>query len=261
MSDPQFQGERGESPSSAPEQSRNQRGVIVLPTFNEALNLPTLVPHLLEQPDVDVLIVDDGSPDGTGDLAEQLARDYAPRVSVIHRTTKSGRGGAVMAGFRAALDRDYAWFGEMDADQSHQPEELPALREAVASADMVVGARYLPGGEIHGWPMRRRVWSRTSNAIIRTTLGVPMHDFTNGYRLYSRRAIEVLTSAKLRETGYITLSEWAFTLHRAGLTITEVPSVFINRRLGESNMSASEAVGAIRALMRMRANPGLVEKK
>ena len=157
-----------------------------------------------------------------------------------------------MAGFRAALDGDYAWFGEMDADQSHQPEELPALREAIDHADMVVGARYLPGGEIHGWPRRRRVWSRTSNAIIRTTLGVPMRDFTNGYRLYSRRAVEVLTSANLRETGYITLSEWAYTLHRAGMTITEVPTVFINRRLGESNMSASEAVGAVRALMRMR---------
>ncbi len=226
--------------------------MIVLPTFNEALNLPHLVPRLLEQPDVDILIVDDGSPDGTGDLAEQLAHEYAPRVSVIHRATKSGRGGAVMAGFRAALDRDYEWFGEMDADQSHQPEELPALRDAIRRADMVVGARYLPGGEIHGWPRRRRVWSRTSNAIIRGTLGVPMRDFTNGYRLYSRRAVEVLTSAKLHETGYITLSEWAYTIHRAGLIISEVPTVFINRRLGESNMSASEAVGAVRALMRMR---------
>jgi dolichol-phosphate mannosyltransferase len=231
---------------------RADRGVIVLPTFNEALNLPHLLPRLLQQPDVDILIVDDGSPDGTGDLAEQLARDHAPRIRVIHRTSKSGRGGAVMAGFREALRGDYAWFGEMDADQSHQPEELPALRAALSGADMVVGARYLPGGEIHGWPRRRRIWSRASNWIIRTTLGVPMRDFTNGYRLYSRRAVEVLTTAKLRETGYITLSEWAYTIHRAGLTITEVPTVFINRRLGESNMSASEAIGAIRALMRMR---------
>ena len=236
----------------SPDPAPPARGVIVLPTYNESLNLPHLLPRLLELPDVDVIVVDDGSPDGTGEMADRLAVEHAPRVTVIHRETKSGRGGAVMAGFREALRGDYSWFGEMDADQSHQPEELPALIAAVRHADMVVGARYLPGGEIHGWPRRRRIWSRTSNAIIRGALGVPMRDFTNGYRLYSRRAIEVLTNAKLRETGYITLSEWAYTIHRAGLTITEVPTVFINRRLGESNMSASEAVGAIRALVRMR---------
>jgi dolichol-phosphate mannosyltransferase len=225
---------------------------MVLPTFNEALNLPHLVPRILGVPNIDVIVVDDGSPDGTGTMANEMAKEFAPRLSVIHRTSKSGRGGAVMAGFREAIKGDYEWFGEMDADQSHQPEELPALIEAVSHADMVVGARYLPGGAIEGWPLRRRIWSRCSNAIIRLALGVPMHDFTNGYRLYSRRAVEVLASSKLRETGYITLSEWAYTIHRAGLTISEVPTVFLNRRLGESNMSASEAVGAIRALLRMR---------
>ena len=224
----------------------------MLPTFNESLNLPHLVPRILAHANVDVIVVDDGSPDGTGALAEELAQQSAPRLRVIHRQSKSGRGGAVMAGFRDALSRDYQWFGEMDADQSHQPEELPSLIAEVSRADMVVGARYLPGGAIEGWPLRRRVWSRASNAIIRLALGVPMRDFTNGYRLYSRRAVEVLASAKLRETGYITLSEWAYTIHRAGLTLTEVPTLFVNRRLGESNMSASEAVGAIRALLRMR---------
>jgi dolichol-phosphate mannosyltransferase len=226
--------------------------VIVLPTFNEALNLPFLVARIMELPRVDVMVVDDGSPDGTGPLADELAEEFSPRLSVIHRPTKSGRGGAVMAGFKEAIGRDYQWFGEMDADQSHQPEEMPALIEALSHADMVVGARYLPGGAIEGWPPHRRIWSRCSNAIIRLALGVPMHDFTNGYRLYSRRAVEVLTTAKLRETGFITLSEWAYTIHRAGLAITEVPTSFINRRLGESNMSVSEAVGAIRALLRMR---------
>ena len=224
----------------------------MLPTFNESLNLPHLVPRILALPKVDVIVVDDGSPDGTGALAEGLAQEFAPRLSVIHRQSKAGRGGAVMAGFREALGRGYEWFGEMDADQSHRPEELSGLIAELGRADMVVGARYMPGGAIEGWPIRRRVWSRCSNAIIRLALGVPMRDFTNGYRLYSRRAVEVLTSAKLRETGYITLSEWAYTIHRAGLTIAEVPTLFINRRLGQSNMSAAEAVGAIRALLRMR---------
>jgi dolichol-phosphate mannosyltransferase len=230
------------------------RVLVVIPTFNEAENIPLLVPQVLAQgAEVDVLVVDDGSPDGTGQIADDLATTFRPRVSVVHRSSKSGRGGAVMAGFRAALpDARYTRFAEMDADLSHQPEELPALLAASSEADMVVGSRYIPGGRIEGWSSRRRVWSRSSNRIIRTVLGVPMTDFTNGYRVYSRRAVELLAAATLRETGYITLSEWAFAIHRAGLTITEVPTVFINRRFGKSNMTASEAIGAIRALVRMR---------
>jgi dolichol-phosphate mannosyltransferase len=229
-------------------------GVVVLPTYNEALNLPTLIPRILNvDPAIDVLVVDDGSPDGTGDLAEQLSKQLAPRVTVLHRSSKSGRGGAVLAGFRQALvGETYAWFGEMDADQSHQPEELPSLIEASRRADLVIGARYLAGGRIEGWPFHRRIWSRTSNALIRRVLGVPMTDFTNGYRIYSRRAVEQLAAANLRETGYISLSEWAYVLDKAGMSIEQVPTVFINRRLGKSNMSAAEAIGAIRALLRMR---------
>ena len=228
--------------------------LMVLPTYNEALNLPLLIPRILAiRDDVDVLVVDDGSPDGTGPLAEELGRTYAPRVKVLHRATKSGRGGAVMAGFRQALADDrYAWFGEMDADQSHQPEELPTFLEAIKDADLVVGARDVPGGRIEGWGLGRRTWSRTSNTIIRRVLGVPLTDFTNGYRVYSRRAVEHLVTAELRETGFISLSEWAFVLHKAGMRMTQVPTLFINRRLGKSNMSVSEAIGALRALVRMR---------
>ena len=229
-------------------------GVLVVPTFNEAQNLTYLVRRILTATEsVDILVVDDGSPDGTGALAEALSGTHAPRVHVLHRPSKSGRGGAVLAGFRLALDHpEYTWFGEMDADQSHQPEELPTLIDAIRNTDLVVGARYLPGGRIDGWSLRRRVWSRASNAIIRFVLRVPLTDFTNGYRLYSRRAVEHLTRSKLNETGYISLSEWAFVLHRAGMSMTQVPTHFINRRLGKSNMSAGEAVGAIRALLRMR---------
>lgn len=230
------------------------RGIVILPTYNEALNLPRLIPRILAYGDeIDVLVVDDGSPDGTGDVAKALRRELGPRVQVLHRASKSGRGGAVMAGMRQALaDQRYTWFCEMDADLSHQPEELPAMLAAASGVDMVVGSRYIPGGGIQGWGLARRAWSRMSNLIIRTVLGVPLTDMTTGYRVYSRRAAEFLTNARLKETGYITLSEWAYALHNAGMPMREVPSVFINRRFGKSNMSAGEAVGAIRALLRMR---------
>jgi len=227
---------------------------LVVPTYNEALNLPHLVPRVLAAvPDVDIFIVDDGSPDGTGEVAQSLADGHPGRVHVLHRPSKAGRGGAVLAGLISARDAGpYEWFGEMDADLSHQPEELERLLAACEGADMVVGSRYIPTGRIDGWPWTRKVWSRASNRLIKMALGVPMTDFTNGYRLYSRRAVDHLASRRLRETGYISLSEWAFAIHRTGMPIREVPTTFINRRLGTSNMSASEAIGAVRALVRMR---------
>lgn len=227
---------------------------LVVPTYNEALNLPLLVPRVLAAvPDVDIFIVDDGSPDGTGEVAQRMANDHPGTVHVLHRPLKAGRGGAVLAGLISARETgDYEWFGEMDADLSHQPEELERLLAACEGADMVVGSRYIPLGRIDGWPWTRKVWSRTSNRLIRMALGVPMTDFTNGYRLYSRRAVDHLASRRLRETGYISLSEWAFAIHRTGMPIREVPTTFINRRFGTSNMSASEAIGAVRALVRMR---------
>jgi len=229
--------------------------LVVLPTYNEALNLPLLIPRILAAaPHADVLVVDDGSPDGTAAVARDLAAEQ-PRVSVIERERKSGRGNAVMAGFTRGLEQaGHAYFCEMDADLSHQPEEIPAMLErAISGADLVVGSRYVTDAPpIEGWSLRRRIWSRTSNRLIKMVLRVPMTDFTNGFRLYSRRAVEHLRGQELRETGFISLSEWAFLLHRAQMTIAEVPSRFINRRLGQSNMSAAEAMGAARGLVRLR---------
>jgi dolichol-phosphate mannosyltransferase len=223
---------------------------IIVPTYNEALNLPHLVPRIhAVVPDASILVVDDGSPDGTAKVAADLG------VDVLNRTSKAGRGGAVLAGLVRARERaDVAWFLEMDADLSHQPEELNRLLAVAEGADMVVGSRYLQGARIEGWSWRRKVWSRLSNRVIRTVLGVPMSDFTNGYRLYSRRAVDHLVARRLRETGFISLSEWAYALHRSGMIIREVPTTFINRRLGTSNMSASEAADALRGLIRMRRN-------
>ena len=234
------------------------RVLVVLPTYNEALNLPLLIPRILAAlDDADVLVVDDGSPDGTAAVADGLADRSAGRVSVIRRARKSGRGGAVLAGFSQGLaDARYTHFSEMDADLSHQPEELPQmLVRAIGGADLVVGSRYVPGAPpVEGWSAARRVWSRASNLLIQSVLRLPMTDFTNGFRVYSRRAVERLAGQDLRETGFVALSEWAFVLHHAGMPIAEVPSRFINRRLGTSNMSLAEAIGAARALLRLSRN-------
>jgi dolichol-phosphate mannosyltransferase len=230
------------------------RVAIVVPTYNESLNLPLLAPRVFAaQPEAELIIVDDNSPDGTGDVAEGLAREHPGKVHVVHRRAKSGRGGAVLAGLIEAANRPgYEFLCEMDADLSHQPEELARLLAVADGADMIVGSRYLPGGRIEGWSWRRKVWSRLSNRLIKTVLGVPMSDFTNGYRVYSRAAVRHLAGLRLRETGYISLSEWAYALHRRGMIIREVPTTFINRRHGTSNMSASEAINALRGLIRMR---------
>lgn len=234
------------------------RVLVVLPTFNEAVNLPLLIPRILAAVDnADVLVVDDGSPDGTAAVADGLADRSAGRVSVMRRARKSGRGGAVLAGFRQGLaDPRYTLFSEMDADLSHQPEELPQmLVRAIGGADLVVGSRYVPGAPaVEGWSAARRVWSRASNLLIKSVLRLPMTDFTNGFRVYSRRAVQRLADEELRETGFVALSEWAFVLHHTGLPIAEVPSRFINRRLGRSNMSVAEAIGAARALLRLSRN-------
>jgi dolichol-phosphate mannosyltransferase len=232
------------------------RVLVVLPTYNEALNLPLLIPTILAAVEnADVLVVDDGSPDGTADVVDGIAAHREARVSILRRDRKSGRGSAVVAGFRQGLaDVRYTHFCEMDADLSHQPEEIPQmLARANAGADLVIGSRYVPGApQIEGWSARRRVWSRCSNRLIKAVLRVPMTDFTNGFRLYGRDAVERLAAADLRETGFVSLSEWAFILHRAGMHIAETPSRFINRRLGRSNMSLGEAIGAVRALVRLR---------
>lgn len=228
--------------------------LVVIPTYNEALNLPHLVPRILAvMPEAEILVVDDGSPDGTADVARRLGTEHGGSVRLLERTTKAGRGGAVLAGLRTGREHGgYDAYLEMDADLSHQPEELPRFLEAAKDADMVVGSRYLDGARIEGWSWRRRAWSRMSNRLIRLVLGVPLSDFTNGYRLYSPRAVDHLAEAPLRETGYITLSEWAYVLHAAGMRLAEVPTVFINRRFGTSNMSAAEALNALRGLIRMK---------
>lgn len=230
------------------------RSLVVIPTFNEALNIEQLVTELLALDErIDVLVADDASPDGTGALVEALGTRHPGRVGVLHRSEKGGRGAAVLAGLKQGLaDERYTRLVEMDADLSHLPEELPALLAASEHADLVIGSRYGRGSRIVGWSRRRKIWSRASNLLLRFALRLPTRDYTNGFRVYSRSAASVLATADLRERGYISLSEWAWVLHHAGMRFADVPTTFVNRRHGISKMGTGEAVAALRALLRLR---------
>ena len=231
---------------------RPSRILVVIPTFNEALNLDEVVSRVLAAgPEFDVLVVDDGSPDGTAALAMALAaRDS--RVRVVERAGKEGRGTAVLAGFRHGLsDSAYGLFAEMDADLSHAPEALPELVAAAAGYDVVIGSRYIPGATIVGWDRKRTIWSATANRLLGAAMRLRVSDYTNGFRLYRRAAVEELVRTELRESGFIALSEFLLVLARADYSITEVPVTFRDRSRGKSNMAASEVVGALRALPRL----------
>ncbi|MDQ3690382.1 MAG: polyprenol monophosphomannose synthase [Chloroflexota bacterium] len=230
------------------------RSLVVIPTYNEALNIEQLVTELLAVDEgIDILVADDASPDGTGALVEGLGARHPGRVSVLHRSGKGGRGAAVLAGLKQGLaDERYARLVEMDADLSHLPEELPSLLAASENADLVIGSRYGQGSRIIGWSRKRKLWSRMSNRLLRTVLRLPTRDYTNGFRVYSRPAASVLATAELRERGYISLSEWAWVLHHAGMRFADVPTTFVNRRQGVSKMGTGEALSALRALVRLR---------
>lgn len=222
------------------------RTVIVVPTYNESANLPTLLERLhRSNPDVDVLVVDDSSPDGTGELADRLAA-ADPRIHVLHRAGKEGLGAAYLAGFAWALDAGYDVLGEMDADGSHQPEQLPLLRAALQHADLVIGSRWIPGGSIVNWPRSREWLSRGGNTYIRLLLGIRVHDVTAGFRLYRRTTLEAIGLADVESYGYVFQADLTFRTLRAGLRVVEVPIEFIERERGESKMTADVARESLR---------------
>lgn len=233
------------------------RAIVVIPTYNEADNLTWLLDRLLTAaPTVDVLIVDDGSPDGTGDIADKRA-EIEPRVHVMHRTTKEGLGAAYLAGFAWALERGYDVIGEMDADGSHQPEQLPSLLTALESADLVIGSRYVRGGSVVNWPLSRRLLSVGGNLYIRLLLGVKVRDMTAGFRLFRRATLETIQLDQVESTGYVFQCDLAYRTLRAGLTITEVPIEFIERERGQSKMTAEVANESLKRVTRW----GLSERR
>jgi dolichol-phosphate mannosyltransferase len=225
-----------------------QRVVMVVPTYNERENLAWVVGRLRAAvPDVDVLVVDDGSPDGTGDVADRLAA-ADPHVTVLHRPSKAGLGAAYLAGFALALDRGYDVVGEMDADGSHQPEELPRLLAALDDADLVIGSRWVRGGSVVNWPVTRRALSLGGNAYARLLLGVPVRDVTAGYRLFRRETLEAIDLGTVASTGYCFQTDLAWRTVRAGLRIVEVPIEFVERERGESKMDRAVATESLRRI-------------
>ncbi|MFT3715177.1 MAG: polyprenol monophosphomannose synthase [Gordonia sp. (in: high G+C Gram-positive bacteria)] len=214
-------------------------GLVVIPTFNERENLPLIVGRLLDAvPDIHVLVVDDSSPDGTGDVADRLAADDTKkRVHVMHRTVKDGLGKAYLAGFAWGLDRDYPVIIEMDADGSHAPEQLPSLLAAVNDgADLVIGSRYVPGGKTVNWPKRRWYLSKGANTYARLALGTDVKDITAGYRAYHADVLRSIGLDGIDSAGYCFQIDLAWRTLQAGYTVVEVPITFTEREIGESKM-------------------------
>lgn len=211
--------------------------LVVLPTYNEAENITLLLPQLLELP-VDICVVDDGSPDGTGAIADEWAK-REPRVRVIHRSGKLGLGTAYIAGFKAALAAGYDAALTMDADFSHHPRYIPSMLAKIADADLVIGSRYVPGGEVR-YPWHRRFLSRTSNFVARLLLGFTAHDCTAGFRLYRTSVLRALPLDHIFSNGYSFLTETMWHVHRRGFRVAEAPIIFEDRVRGQSKISSRE---------------------
>ena len=211
--------------------------LVVVPTYNELANLPLLAAGLMEHPNLHLLVVDDQSPDGTGDLADRLASEHAGRIRVLHRTGRRGLGRSYVDGLKEALRAPVDVVCQMDADLSHDPVHLPALIAAADEHDVVIGSRYVPGGRIVNWPLRRRVLSRFANLYVRTVTRLAVHDCTSGYRCWRREALASLPFDRLTSDGYAFLVELLYAAARRGCRITEVPITFVERRLGQSKLS------------------------
>lgn len=211
--------------------------LVVIPTFNEAQNIRSIVARVRGVVrHADVLIVDDASPDGTGRIADELAAQD-PGVHVLHRTEKSGLGGAYLAGFRWALERDYWAIVEMDADGSHHPEQLPEMLEQLAGNDVVLGSRWVPGGRVENWPRRRELLSRGGNAYARIALGIDVADSTGGFRVFSAEALRRIDLEGVASQGYCFQIDLLWRALQRGLRVLEVPITFTERVHGESKMS------------------------
>jgi dolichol-phosphate mannosyltransferase len=234
-----------------------KQALVIVPTYNERENLPVLVTQLMQQPNVSVMVVDDQSPDDTGAVADGLARDYPGRIEVMHRTGDRGLGRSYIDGMLSILARPPRAdvICQMDADLSHDPRHLPALIAATDAADIVIGSRYIPGGDVVNWPKRRRFLSRFANSYIRLVTRLHARDCTSGYRCWRREALASIPLAQFTSEGYSFLVEMLYAAAAARLRFAEVPITFIERRLGESKLSRAVLLESAITPWRLIASP------
>jgi dolichol-phosphate mannosyltransferase len=212
------------------------RTLIIVPTYNERENLPRMAQKLLSLPvPLDVLIVDDNSPDGTGKLADEIAAKH-PEINVLHRKEKNGLGRAYIAGFQWALARNYEFIFEMDCDFSHNPDDIPAFLKAAENADLVLGSRYCGGIRVINWPLRRLMLSRCAGIYVQLVTGIPVSDPTGGYKCFRREALKSINLDEVRSNGYSFQIEMTHRLWRQGFRVAEVPIIFTERTEGASKM-------------------------
>lgn len=232
---------------------RLQRALVIVPTYNERDNLPRLVPAILAQdPRLDVLVVDDGSPDGTGALADEIA-EHEPRVYVLHREGKLGLGTAYLTGFGWGLQRGYTWLLEMDADFSHDPAHLPQFLDAAEEYDVVLGSRYLFGRvTVVNWPMGRLLLSYFANAYARWVTGLPIADATGGFKCFRREVLAAIPLDRVESNGYAFQIEMSFRAWKRGFRLGEIPIMFVDRDVGESKMSKRIVREAVWRVWRLR---------
>jgi dolichol-phosphate mannosyltransferase len=229
------------------------RALVIVPTYNEKDNIPRLIPAILSQdPSLDVLVVDDGSPDGTGQVVDEIVAAN-PRVHVLHRSGKLGLGTAYVAGFKWALERGYDLMFEMDSDFSHSPDRLPAFLEAVRSHDLVIGSRYMDGRvNVVNWPMSRLLLSYLANIYARVITGLRIFDTTAGFRCFRREVLATIDLDHVRSNGYAFQIEMTFRAWRKGFRIVEIPIVFVDRLEGSSKMSKRIVREAVWMVWRLR---------
>lgn len=221
------------------------RVLVIIPTYNEAENLPLIVGRVRASvPEADILVADDNSPDGTGALADGIAATDE-HVHVLHRPGKQGLGAAYLAGFAWGLDKGYDVLVEMDADGSHRPEDLPRLLAALADADVVLGSRWVPGGKVVNWPYHRKVLSKGGNFYTRMALGIPVRDATGGYRAFRASALRELDLGNVDSQGYCFQVDLAWRALQRGMRVKEVPITFVEREIGTSKMNQRIVVEAL----------------
>jgi dolichol-phosphate mannosyltransferase len=231
----------------------SERALVIVPTYNERDNVRRIIDAVLAQgPQFEILIVDDGSPDGTGQIVDEVAATN-PRVHVLHRPRKMGLGTAYLAGFKWALERDFEFIFEMDADFSHDPNHLPVFLEAAADADLVLGSRYREGKvTVVNWPITRLILSYAANIYARAITGLPLYDGTGGFKCFRRRVLEAIPLDDVKSNGYAFQIEMSFRAWRRGFRIVEIPIVFVDRTEGQSKMSRRIIWEAIWMVWRLR---------